>query len=224
MSSIYYGKVNSLTQENYSELSKSKPTDKIILFCGADESISADQLIPLNNVSAKVEYQKIESEADMYFILGMNFQSGTSVFLGGIHVPEQIMQAMGTSGTKRRKPRRTKAEEMVQIKENSNPQEQKEPAFTEKTEASSKVYKGIQWMSDSSKEAFWKYCGVPEDTPDRDVVVNEIAKIISEKSSAKEMVKYIKEKYPEIAENVKRNIKSSITCFKGAAFKDSTIE
>ena len=58
-------------------------------------SFSADELMALNGISASIEFIRLESEADLYFYLGMNYKANDkSVFLSGINIPENILKAM----------------------------------------------------------------------------------------------------------------------------------
>lgn len=245
MENIFYGKLNELSPEEYKKLQASKSTDKVVLICESGQTILMDTLAQLNQIAAKIEYVVFHSDVDLYFYLGMNYQLGNAVFLGNIKVPHQIQQIMETaSGQKKRKPRKVREEnksenaenvaeaKVEQAKDNKTEvcmeQESKselsESASEEKMDASSKEEDEIHWMTEHSRETFNRYCGIPDDVPNREEVINDIAHIIDRENSWKEILNQLQKKYPEeYVRVIQKNIDTLSVCFNGAAFKRKDI-
>lgn len=169
MANTYYVKLDEISSNDVKLLTGTtvKPADKVMVLLQEGVSFSADELMALNGISASIEFIRLESEADLYFYLGMNYKANDkSVFLSGINIPENILKAMNAGTEKKKRAPKKKQESKPAKHEYMNPPE-KDSAGGEDEEEKADNDK-IEWMRDGSEKYFSDNCGVPEDMKERD--------------------------------------------------------
>lgn len=77
MANTYYVKLDEISSNDVKLLTGAtvKPADKLMVLLQEGVSFSADELMALNGISASIEFIRLESEADLYFYLGMNYKA-----------------------------------------------------------------------------------------------------------------------------------------------------
>ena len=92
------------------------------------------------------------------------------------------------------------------------------------TESSNNEISGDIWVSNNAKEYFASHSGIPDDAPDRDSMVDNIAAIIHKHKKISMAIAEIEEKYSkEIADAIKKNINMLIIYIDGGMFKEKDI-
>lgn len=222
MANTYYVKLDEISSDDVKLLTGAavKPADKLMVLLQEGVSFSADELMVLNGISASIEFIKLESEADLYFYLGMNFKSNDkSVFLSGINIPENILKAMNAGTEKKKRAPKKKQESKPSKREYMNPP--KKDSSDGETERDEKADSDkIKWMRDGSKKYFSDNCGIPEDMKERDKILDFAAKAFSKHFKVSEAVNDIANEYgDDIAEYFKKSAGALVLAFDKAALK-----
>ena len=221
MANTYYVKLDKISGSDVKLLTGAtvKPADKVMVLLQEGVSFSADELMALNGISASIEFIRLESEADLYFYLGMNYKANDkSVFLSGINIQENILKAMNAGTEKKKRAPKKKQESKPAKHEYMNPPE-KDSAGGEDEEEKADNDK-IEWMRDGSEKYFSDNCGVPEDMKERDKILDFAAKAFSKHFKVSEAVNDIANEYgDDIAEYFKKSAGALVLAFDKAALK-----
>ena len=250
MADLYYVQINALSANDINMLRKSKPVDKVNLFCPTDETVSVQTLTMLNDVAAQLRFIELENEMTLYFCLGQDsMQKGINIIpLSGINVPTGMLGKNGTE-KKKRAPRKKKETKNDVIEKDVSPAEESKsqedpvakvvsdkniemPEPTEATaaentdtESGNNEISGDIWVSNNAKEYFASHSGIPDDAPDRDNMIDNIAAIIHKHKKISMAIAEIEEKYSkEIADAIKNNINMLIIYIDGGMFKEKDIK
>lgn len=249
MADLYYAQINALSTNDINTLKKSKPVDKVNLFCPTDEVVSVQTLTMLNDVAAQLRFIELENEMTLYFSLGRDsMQKGINIIpLSGINVPTGMLGKNGTE-KKKRAPRKKKEIKNDVIEKDAPPVEepksQEDPvtkAVSDKniempeptetamaentdTESGNNEISGDIWISNNAKEYFASHSGIPDDAPDRDSMIDNIAAIIHKHKKISMAIAEIGEQYSkEIADAIQKNINMLIIYIDGGMFKEKDI-
>ena len=221
MANTYYVKLDEISSNDVKLLTGTtvKPADKVMVLLQEGVSFSADELMALNGISASIEFIRLESEADLYFYLGMNYKANDkSVFLSGINIPENKLKAMNAGTEKKKRAPKKKQESKPAKHEYMNPPE-KDSAGGEDEEEKADNDK-VEWMRDGSEKYFSDNCGVPEDMKERDKILDFAAKAFSRHFKVSEAINEISQKYgDDIAEYFKKSASALVLAFDKAALK-----
>lgn len=250
MADLYYAQINALSTNDINTLKKSKPVDKVNLFCPTDEVVSVQTLTMLNDVAAQLRFIELENEMTLYFSLGRDsMQKGINIIpLSGINVPTGMLGKNGTE-KKKRAPRKKKEIKNDVIEKDAPPVEepksQEDPvtkAVSDKniempeptetamaentdTESGNNEISGDIWISNNAKEYFASHSGIPDDAPDRDSMIDNIAAIIHKHKKISMAIAEIEEKYSkEVADAIQKNINMLIIYIDGGMFKEKDIK
>ena len=249
MADLYYAQINALSANDINMLKKSKPVDKVNLFCPTDEVVSVQTLTMLNDVAAQLRFIELENEMTLYFCLGQDsMQKGINIIpLSGINVPTGMLGKNGTE-KKKRAPRKKKEMKNDVIEKDAPPVEESksqedpvtkavsdkntempeptETAMAENTdtESGNNEISGDIWVSNNAKEYFASHSGIPDDAPDRDGMIDNIAAIIHKHKKISMAIAEIEEKYSkEVADAIQKNINMLIIYIDGGMFKEKDI-
>lgn len=231
MADLYYAQINALSANDINALKKSKPADRINMFCPAGESVSVQTLTLLNDIAAPLKFIELENEMTLYFSLGQDsVQKNVNIIpLSGIKVPEQLLKA-GSSEKKKRAKRQTAKPKEKTVKENPEvePAKVKEDDFvppeTEAVNSNTSDSKAVKWIYPGAEKAFSEECGLDKDCANRDAIVEFAAAVFYKYNEASKAIAEIKTKYgDEIAETFKKKAASLIMYFDGAAFKKADV-
>lgn len=231
MSDLFYARIDELGAADFRALNKSKPADKVNMFCPEDYSVSIDSLMLLNDVAATIKYIKLESEATLYFCLGQDsMQKNVNIVpLSGITVPGELLKAASTKKTSTEKRTRTRrAAEEKPVKADDKPVEQK-PAMNEPEpvdenihadEPEESILAADKWISANARETFAKQCGIPDSVPNKDAIIDDISDIIYKCKNLNDAVEKVSAKYAaSVSDPVKANINEISIYITGTAFK-----
>jgi len=231
MADLYYAQINALSANDINALKKSKPADRVNMFCPAGESVSVQTLMLLNDIAAPLKFIELENEMTLYFSLGQDsVQKNVNIIpLSGIKVPEQLLKA-GSSEKKKRTKRQTAKPKEKTVKEHPEvePAKVKEDDFvppeTEAVNSDTSDSKAVKWIYPGAEKAFSEECGLDKDYVNRDAIVEFAAAAFYKYNEASKAITEIKAKYgDEIAETFKKKAASLIMYFDGAAFKKADI-
>ena len=231
MADLYYAQINALSANDINALKKSKPADRINMFCPAGESVSVQTLTLLNDIAAPIKFIELENEMTLYFSLGQDsVQKNVNIIpLSGIKVPEQLLKT-GSSEKKKRAKRQTAKPKEKTVKGNPEvePAKVKEDDFvppeTEIVNSDTSDNKAVKWIYPGAEKAFSEECGLDKDYVNRDAIVEFAAAAFYKYNEASKAIAEIKAKYgDEIAETFKKKAASLIMYFDGAAFKKADV-
>lgn len=234
MADLYYAQINALSANDINALKKSKPADRVNMFCPAGESVSVQTLMLLNDIAASLKFIELENEMTLYFSLGQDsVQKNVNIIpLSGIKVPEQLLKT-GSSEKKKRAKRQTAKPKEKTVKEDPEvePAKVKEDDFvppeaeTVNSDTSDRSdSKEVKWIYPGAEKAFSEECGLDKDYANRDAIVEFAAAAFYKYNEASKAIAEIKAKYgDEIAETFKKKAASLIMYFDGAAFKKADI-
>lgn len=231
MADLYYAQINALSANDINALKKSKPADRINMFCPAGESVSIQTLMLLNDIAAPLKFIELESEMTLYFSLGQDsVQKNVNIIpLSGIKVPEQLLKTGSSEKKKRAKRQAAKPKEKT-VKEDpeTEPAKVKEDDFvppeTETVNSNTSDSKAVKWIYPGAEKAFSEECGLDKDYVNRDAIVEFAAAAFYKYNEASKAIAEIKAKYgDEIAETFKKKAASLIMYFDGAAFKKADV-
>lgn len=231
MADLYYAQINALSANDINALKKSKPADRINMFCPAGESVSVQTLMLLNDIAAPLKFIELESEMTLYFSLGQDsVQKNVNIIpLSGIKVPEQLLKTGSSEKKKRAKRQAAKPKEKI-VKEDPEvePAKVKEDDFvppeTEAVNSNPSDNKAVRWIYPGAEKAFSEECGLDNDYVNRDAIVEFAAAAFYKYNEASKAIAEIKAKYgDEIAETFKKKAASLIMYFDGAAFKKADV-
>lgn len=234
MADLYYAQINALSANDINELKKSKPADRVNMFCPAGESVSVQTLMLLNDIAAPLKFIELENEMTLYFSLGQDsVQKNVNIIpLSGIKVPEQLLKT-GSSEKKKRAKRQTAKSKEKTVKENpvkeepvAEPVKEEEsvPPETEAVGKNTTDSKAVKWIYPGAEKAFSEECGLDKDYVNRDAIVEFAAAAFYKHNEASKTISEIKAKYgDEIAEIFKKKAASLIMYFDGAAFKKADV-
>lgn len=231
MADLYYAQINALSANDINALKKSKPADRINMFCPAGESVSVQTLTLLNDIAAPLKFIELENEMTLYFSLGQDsVQKNVNIIpLSGIKVPEQLLKT-GSSEKKKRAKRQTAKPKEKTVKGNPEvePAKVKEDDFvppeTEIVNSDTSDNKAVKWIYPGAEKAFSEECGLDKDYVNRDAIVEFAAAAFYKYNEASKAIAEIKAKYgDEIAETFKKKAASLIMYFDGAAFKKADV-
>lgn len=250
MADLYYAQINALSANDINTLKKSKPVDKVNLFCPTDEVVSVQTLTMFNDVAAQLRFIELKNEMTLYFCLGQDsMQKGINIIpLSGINVPTGMLGKNGTE-KKKRAPRKKKEIKNDVIEKDASPVEESksqedpvtkavsdknteipeptETAMAENTdtESGNNEISGDIWVSNNAKEYFASHSGIPDDAPDRDSMIDNIAAIIHKHKKISTAIAEIGEQYSkEIADAIQKNINMLIIYIDGGMFKEKDIK
>ena len=231
MADLYYAQINALSANDINTLKKSKPADRINMFCPAGERVSVQTLMLLNDIAAPLKFIELESEMTLYFSLGQDsVQKNVNIIpLSGIKVPEQLLKTGSSEKKKRAKRQAAKPKEKI-VKEDPEvePAKAKEDDFvppeTEAVNSNTSDSKAVKWIYPGAEKAFSEECGLDKDYVNRDAIVKFAAAAFYKYNEASKAIAEIKAKYgDEIAETFKKKAASLIMYFDGAAFKKADV-
>lgn len=229
MADLYYAQINALSANDINALKKSKPADRVNMFCPAGESVSVQTLTLLNDIAAPLKFIELENEMTLYFSLGQDsMQKNVNIIpLSGIKVPEQLLKAVSPEKKKRAKRQTAKSKEKA-VKEEPVAEPTKENDFVPpETEAVSNDTAGskvVKWIYPGAEKAFSDECGLDKNYVNRDAIVEFAAAAFYKYNEASKAISEIKAKYgDEIAEIFKKKAASLIMYFDGAAFKKADV-
>lgn len=231
MADLYYAQINALSANDINTLKKSKPADRINMFCPAGESVSVQTLMLLNDIAAPLKFIELESEMTLYFSLGQDsVQKNVNIIpLSGIKVPEQLLKTGSSEKKKRAKRQAAKPKEKI-VKEDPEvePAKAKEDDFvppeTEAVNSNTSDSKAVKWIYPGAEKAFSEECGLDKDYVNRDAIVEFAAAAFYKYNEASKAIAEIKAKYGDkIAEAFKKKAASLIMYFDGAAFKKADV-
>ena len=231
MADLYYAQINALSANDINALKKSKPADRINMFCPAGESVSVQTLTLLNDIAAPIKFIELENEMTLYFSLGQDsVQKNVNIIpLSGIKVPEQLLKT-GSSEKKKRAKRQTAKPKEKTVKGNPEvePAKVKEDDFvppeTEIVNSDTSDSKAVKWIYPGAEKAFSEECGLDKDYVSRDAIVEFAAAAFYKYNEVSKAIAEIKAKYgDEIAETFKKKASSLIMYFDGAAFKKADV-
>lgn len=234
MADLYYAQINALSVNDINALKKSKPADRVNMFCSAGESVSVQTLMLLNDIAAPLKFIELENEMTLYFSLGQDsVQKNVNIIpLSGIKVPEQLLKACSSEKKKRAKRQTAKSKEKT-VKEDSVKEEPvaelaKEDDFvppeTEAVNNNTADSKAVKWIYPGAEKAFSDECGLDKNYVNRDAIVEFAAAAFYKYNEASKAISEIKTKYgDEIAEIFKKKAASLIMYFDGAAFKKADV-
>ena len=231
MADLYYAQINALSANDINALKRSKPADRINMFCSAGESVSVQTLTLLNDIAAPLKFIELENEMTLYFSLGQDsVQKNVNIIpLSGIKVPEQLLKT-GSSEKKKRAKRQTAKpkEKTVKGDPEVEPAKVKEDDFvppeTEIVNSDTSDNKAVKWIYPGAEKAFSEECGLDKDYVNRDAIVEFAAAAFYKYNEASKAIAEIKAKYSdEIAETFKKKAASLIMYFDGAAFKKADV-
>ena len=231
MADLYYAQINALSANDINALKRSKPADRINMFCPAGESVSVQTLTLLNDIAAPLKFIELENEMTLYFSLGQDsVQKNVNIIpLSGIKVPEQLLKT-GSSEKKKRAKRQTAKpkEKTVKGDPEVEPAKVKEDDFvppeTEIVNSDTSDNKAVKWIYPGAEKAFSEECGLDKDYVNRDAIVEFAAAAFYKYNEASKAIAEIKAKYgDEIAETFKKKAASLIMYFDGAAFKKADV-
>lgn len=231
MADLYYAQINALSANDINTLKKSKPADRINMFCPAGESVSVQTLMLLNDIAAPLKFIELESEMTLYFSLGQDsVQKNVNIIpLSGIKVPEQLLKTGSSEKKKRAKRQAAKPKEKI-VKEDPEvePAKAKEDDFvppeTEAVNSNTSDSKAVKWIYPGAEKAFSEECGLDKDYVNRDAIVEFAAAVFYKYNEASKAIAEIKAKYGDkIAEAFKKKATSLIMYFDGAAFKKADV-
>lgn len=234
MADLYYAQINALSANDINALKKSKPADRVNMFCPAGESVSVQTLMLLNDIAAPLKFIELENEMTLYFSLGQDsVQKNVNIIpLSGIKVPEQLLKT-GSSEKKKRAKRQTAKSKEKTVKENpvkeepvAEPVKEEEsvPPETEAVGKNTADSKAVKWIYPGAEKAFSDECGLDKNYVNRDAIVEFAAAAFYKYNEASKAISEIKVKYgDEIAEIFKKKAASLIMYFDGAAFKKADV-
>lgn len=233
MADLYYAQINALSANDINALKKSKPADRVNMFCPAGESVSVQTLMLLNDIAASLKFIELENEMTLYFSLGQDsVQKNVNIIpLSGIKVPEQLLKT-GSSEKKKRAKRQTAKPKEKTVKEDPEvePAKVKEDDFvppeteTETVNSDISDSKAVKWIYPGAEKAFSEECGLDKDYVNRDAIVEFAAAAFYKYNEASKAIAEIKAKYgDEITETFKKKAASLIMYFDGAAFKKADV-
>lgn len=231
MADLYYAQINALSANDINALKKSKPADRVNMFCPAGESVSVQTLILLNDIAAPLKFIELENEMTLYFSLGQDsVQKNVNIIpLSGIKVPEQLLKT-GSSEKKKRAKRQTAKPKEKTVKEDPEvePTKVKEDDFVppeaETVNSDTSDNKAVKWIYSGAEKAFSEECGLDKNYVNRDAIVEFAAAAFYKYNEASKAIAEIKAKYgDEIAETFKKKAASLIMYFDGAAFKKADV-
>lgn len=234
MADLYYAQINALSTNDINALKKSKPADRVNMFCPAGESVSVQTLTLLNDIAAPLKFIELENEMTLYFSLGQDsMQKNVNIIpLSGIKMPEQLLKAVSPEKKKRVKRQTAKSKEKT-VKENpvkeepvAEPVKEEEfvPPETEAVDNNTADSKAVKWIYPGAEKAFSEECGLDKDYVNRDAIVEFAAAAFYKYNEASKAISEIKAKYgDEIAEIFKKKAASLIMYFDGAAFKKADV-
>lgn len=231
MADLYYAQINALSANDINTLKKSKPADRINMFCPAGESVSVQTLMLLNDIAAPLKFIELESEMTLYFSLGQDsVQKNVNIIpLSGIKVPEQLLKTGSSEKKKRAKRQAAKPKEKI-VKEDPEVELAKAkeddfvPPETEAVNSNTSDSKAVKWIYPGAEKAFSEECGLDKDYVNRDAIVEFAAAAFYKYNEASKAIAEIKAKYGDkIAETFKKKAASLIMYFDGAAFKKADV-
>ena len=229
MADLYYAQINALSANDINALKKSKPADRVNMFCPAGESVSVQTLTLLNDIAAPLKFIELENEMTLYFSLGQDsMQKNVNIIpLSGIKVPEQLLKAVSPEKKKRAKRQTAKSKEKV-VKEEPVAEPVKEDTFVspeaEAVDNNIADSKAVKWIYPGAEKAFSDECGLDKNYVNRDAIVEFAAAAFYKYNEASKAISEIKAKYgDEIAEIFKKKAASLIMYFDGAAFKKADV-
>lgn len=105
----YFVNIDSITNEEINTIKTATEDDKIVFFYKGDGMIPMSLHIALTEINAKVVFHNVDSEAELFFYIGHEFNGfRETIILSGIDVPETIKKIICKEKTKKKRAPRTK--------------------------------------------------------------------------------------------------------------------